>query len=247
MYRKNLSERKEINTDRDTLLKAQHVLEQGFIRQVASNYGEAHEMNYMTYKTAQTLNELNKDGIKTPDKIDEIINVKEQEIKDIESQLERVDKLEARVERAESYLNKYDEAAKTVQKIESSPVATAKMMVSKSAKADYERAVSIRDTSLSAAKTEGIPSRIELATQKDKLERMRANVPTAKQQLQEKKQALKPLRDVQRGLVAAKQAQYKAVTRNVIGQPQKGKSKGQGMEMELERGRMPKRDRGLSR
>lgn len=247
LYRKNLSERKEINKDRNTLLKAQQILEQGFVRQVASNYDEAHEMNYMTYKTAQTLNELNKSGIKTPEEVEEIINVKEREIKDIESQLERIDKLEARVERVGSYLNKHEEMAKFVQKIESSPVAKAKMMISKSAKVDYERAVSIRDTTLVAAKAEGIPSRVELTRQKEKLERMRANVPATKQQLHKIKQELKPFLEVQQGIIVAKQAQYKAVTRNVIGQEQKGKGKIQGMERELERGLYPKRNRELSR
>lgn len=245
LLHKNLTERKELNHDRETLMKAEQVLQQGFVRQVASNYGELPELNYMSYDTAQKLDSLNKDGIKTPEKIDDIIQSKEQEIKDIESQLNRVTDLQGRVERVESYLNKYEQMDKVVQKMENSPIIKAKMMISKSTKAEYEQAVSTKENMLAAAKAEGIPSKEELTVQKDKLERMRANVPAAQNKIEAIKKDLAPYKSVQRGIEKAKQNHYKAATRNIVGQRNRNRDK--GMAHELERGRMPRRNRDISR
>lgn len=71
----------------------------------------------------------------------------------------------SRLQRAEGYLNNYEKYHALVEKIENNPFLKGKLLVSKSAKQEYDQAISTRETYQDSMKKEGVSGRKDLEKQ----------------------------------------------------------------------------------
>lgn len=149
---KNMNQRQQINCERDTLKSAEIALKNVVVREVAINYPERPEIRYMSHKTASEIKELNeKAGRVVP--VEQIKEAREQnqsKIQHFNKELHFVETEKVRLNRTEGYLNEVDKYNKIVEKYEK------KLFLSKSAKQDYEDAVSKRDFYKDALEQEGV-------------------------------------------------------------------------------------------
>ena len=167
------------------LQKAESALKNAFVRQVASLYPERPEMVHMSFKTAEKLAGLNKNGVVVPiETIEKVLNSKKQEIQRLQVEINRVDHNRSRLQRAERYLKEFEKYQAIVEKYENNPFLKGKILVSKSAKQEYDSALNTRDTYKNYMQEEGISGRHDFEKQVAQLGKMENKVPKFNEQIQ---------------------------------------------------------------
>lgn len=222
----NKKQRRQLKNERDTLQKAEQVIQRGFVRQLASNYPERPEMAYMSFSDAQKLHQLNENqGKVVPvENIEKFVTTRKQEIQRLQNEISRVDQYYSRLQRAESYLQNYEKHQAIVEKYENNPFLKGKMLVSKSAKQEYDNAVTARNNYHDYMKKEGISGRIDLEKQTDILSKMEAKVPEFKGQIQSQEKGMGLLNAILKGVEQAGREMQIAQKRQQ--QQAKGKNRG---------------------
>ncbi|MBQ6350512.1 MAG: MobA/MobL family protein [Methanobrevibacter sp.] len=185
LLEKNRNARQYINSERGVLQKAESALKNAFVRQVASLYPERPEMVHMSFKTAEKLAGLNKNGVVVPiETIEKVLNSKKQEIQRLQVEINRVDHNRSRLQRAERYLKEFEKYQAIVEKYENNPFLKGKILVSKSAKQEYDSALNTRDTYKNYMQEEGISGRHDFEKQVAQLGKMENKVPKFNEQIQ---------------------------------------------------------------
>ncbi|RIW27273.1 molybdopterin-guanine dinucleotide biosynthesis protein MobA [Bacillus salacetis] len=186
LIQKNQDARRYINAEKETLQKAEKALKNAFVRKTASYYPNRPEMRYMSFQTATRIDNLNKkQGKIIPvENIEQTLNQKRTEIQRLKGEIGRVDQNGSRLKRAEVYLKEYEKSQATVEKYENNPFLKGKMMVSKSAKREYEDAVTGRDSNKNLMQQEGVTGRDDFEKQVQSFTQMEAQIPEFKAQIQ---------------------------------------------------------------
>jgi len=238
LLEKNRKARQHIHHERDVLQKAENALKNTFVRQVASLYPERPEIRYMKYESTLKLVELNKkygkDKVVPIEKIEKVLNNSKQEIQRLQGEINRVDHNRSRLQRAEGYLKNYEKHQAIVEKYENNPFLKGKMLVSKSAKQEYDNAVTARDSYKSYMKKEGISGRVDFEKQTNILGKMEAKVPEFKGQIESQEKGLGLLDAVMKGIEQASREMTRERDRQQ--QKTKGKSKSKQRYKGLELG-----------
>ncbi|WP_081092367.1 MobQ family relaxase, partial [Peribacillus simplex] len=183
----------QIRSERDVLQKAENAHRHAFVRRVASYYPERPEMRYMSVKTAKTLMEINRGNgnkVVSLETIQNTINTRKEDIRRLHGELDRVNQHRSRLQRAESYLGNYEKQQALAEKIENNPYLKGKLRVSKTAKLEYEQAISSRDNNQGLMEKEGVSERKDLEKQLHTLGKMEARVPEFKGQIQAQEKGL---------------------------------------------------------
>ncbi|WP_226530892.1 hypothetical protein, partial [Metabacillus niabensis] len=213
LLEKNKQTRQYIRSERDVLQKAENAHKNAFVRQMASYYPERPEMRYMSFQTALKVVEIQKKygkGKVVPiENIEKTLRHRKQEIKRLNGELTRVDHNQSRLQRAESYLENYERHQAIVEKYENNPLLKGKMLVSKSAKQEYERAMMARNSYQNHLKNEGISGRTEFESQKEILKGIEAKVPEWKEQIHFQEKGLGLFDAVMRGIEVAAQEMHR--------------------------------------
>ena len=225
LLEKNRNERQHIHSERDVLQKAENAHKNAFVRQVASKYPEHPEMRYMSFQTAMKLMEVNKQqGKMMPiEKIQQTLNTGRTEIKRLHGEINRVEQHKSRLQRAEGYLKEYQKHNAIVEKIEKNPFLKGKTLVSKSAKQEYNHAISSRDRYQDLMKKEGVTEQDELKKQQDSVSKMETKVPEFQTKVQSYEKGASLLEGIMSGIEQASREMLREQTRQQ--QKTKGKSK----------------------
>ena len=231
----NRKARQHIRYERDVLQKAENTLKNAFVRQVASLYPERPEMPYMKYESALKLVELNKEygkGKVVPiEKIENTLNNRKQEIQRLQGEINRVVHNRSRLQRAEGYLKNYEKHQAIVEKYENNPFLKGKMLVSKSAKQEYDNVVTARDSYKSYMEKEGVTGRADFERQTGILGKMETKVPEFKGQIESQEKGLGLLDAVMKGIEQANREMQREQNR----QQQQARGKGKSRQRSLER------------
>lgn len=239
LLEKNKNVRLHIRHERDVLQKAENAHKNAFVRHVASLYPKRPEMQHMSYQTAQKIAQINKTtGKIVPlEKIEETLNTRKQEIHRLENEIKRVEHNQSRLQRAENYLNNYEKYQAIVEKYENNPFLKGKTLVSKSAKQEYENAISSRDQYRDLMKKEGISGRVDFEKQTDILGKMENKVPNFKGQIQSQHKGVDVLDAIMKGIEQASKAMIRENKRQQqkVNSKSKGKGKNRERTWEMER------------
>jgi hypothetical protein len=237
LLEKNKNARQYIRFERDVLQKAENAHKNAFVRQVASLYPERPEMAYISYNTALKFADINK-GQKKPvpiETIEKALNNQKQEIQRLQGEISRAEHTKSRLQHAKSYLENYEKHQAIFEKYENNPFLKGKMLVSKSAKQEYDNAVIARDNYKSYMEKEGVSGRTDFERQTDQLSKMIAKVPVFNEQIQSYGKGLGLLEAVMKGIEQANREMTRKRDRQQ--QKQKGKNKKkqkyQGMYREM--------------
>lgn len=231
LLEKNRNTRKEIHSERNVLKKAHIAHDNAFVREVASLYPERPEMRYISLQTAsdivRTFQTFSKYGnekleIIPIETIEKTVNSRKQEIQRLQGEISRVDQMRGRLQRAESHLKNSEGHQAIVEKYENNPFLKGKMLVSKSAKREYDSAVTARDRYENYMQMEGISGRADFEKQKDTLGEMEAKIPEFKGGIQSQEKGLGLLEAVMKGIEQASREMNRQQDRQ---QQQRGKSK----------------------
>lgn len=224
----NRSQRQQIVHEVDALRNAESALKNGFVRQVAFNYPERPEMQYMSYETAHKLNDVNRRAKKVMpiEDIKESTTNKHQEIKQLKDKISYTEQYSSRLHRAENYLKDYEKNRDIVEKYENKN-AFKKAFVSKSTKNDYEKAVTARDSYENYMKKEGITGRTDFEKQSKTYEDMQVRIPEFNGLIKTAQSGLSILDAVVQGIEQAGRQQQKTTRQQ---QQQRGKGKGKKQE-----------------
>lgn len=231
----NFKLRRVINTERDTLDKAEKALQNGFVRKLASYYPDRPEMEYLSYDKAKELAKLSKLNGSYLDIEDmkAYSSQSKQEIQRVEKEISRISDKKGSLERANHYLSEYKKQQDTVNKYENSLVLKGKIIVSKSAKEEYENAIAKRDNLEQLLRKEGISDQGDYQKQMDVVTRMESKVPDYQGRIQQ--QQLKT--DVLDGILfGIEQAAREMGRQQKQQEKQKGKGKGKRRSQDLELG-----------
>ena len=111
-------------------------------------------MAYMGFKTARFIHKLNEQSnrIVSVDEIEKMKMARDRNLDKINDSLHQAKSNINRVHSAEDYVKGYEKADEIVHKYENNPFLKGKMMVSKSAKQEYETALSQRQQCLNQMK-----------------------------------------------------------------------------------------------
>lgn len=207
LLEKNRNTQEQIRYEQDVLQKAENALKNAFVRQVASNYPESLEMPYISFSAAQKLHEVNKKHQKIVpiQAIEQFATNKKQEIQRLENEIYRIDQYRTRLQRAENYLRNYEKHHAVVEKYESNPFRKGKILVSKSAKYEYESAVIARNSYQEYMKNEGITGRTDFEKQKNILGKMEVQIPEFKSQIQSEQKISSLFDAIIKGITQAEQ------------------------------------------
>ncbi|MBT2719015.1 MobQ family relaxase [Bacillus sp. ISL-57] len=206
LLEKNRQTRGQINRERDVLKKAETAHQNAFVRQVASLYPERPEMLHISLETAKKLmdiNQANGNKVVPLETIQKTLHNRKEEIQRLQGELNRVNQHRSRLQRAEGYLENYETQHAVVEKIENNPFLKGKLLVSKSAKQEYEQAISTRENSQDSMKKEGVSGRKDLEKQFHTLGKMEARVPAFKDQIQSQEKGLGLLEGIMNGVEQA--------------------------------------------
>lgn len=227
LLEKNKDARQQIRYERDVLQKAENAHKNAFVRQVASLYPERPEMPHMSFNTAIKLVDINKgQGKVVPiENIEKTLNSRKQEIQRLQGEISRVDHTQSRLQHTKGYLENYEKHQAIVEKYENNRFLKGKMLVSKSAKREYDNAVTARDSYQSYMKKEGISGRVDFEKQVVTFGKMEAKVPEFKEQIQSHERGLGLLEAVMQGLEQASREMMRERTRQQQQTKGKGKSK----------------------
>jgi hypothetical protein len=230
----NQSQRQQIDHELDALRSAEDALKNGFVRQVASNYPKQPEMQYMSYETAHKLDDVNRRAKKVMpiEVIKEFTTNKHQEINQLKDKVSYADHYSSRLYRAENYLKDYEKHRDIAEKYEKTPLLKAKMLISKSTKYEYERAVTARDSYENHMKREGITGRTDFEKQSKIFEDMQVRVPEFNGQIKIAQSGLSILDAVIQGIEQAGREQERKTRQQ---QQQRGKGKKRQNRWDMER------------
>jgi hypothetical protein len=228
LMEKNQNSRQHIRYEREVLQKAETALQNAVVRELASKYPNHPEMQHMGYKEAQNLNRLNAhNGKIIPiESIEKTVNSRKQTIQKLQGELDRYERNRSRLSRAEDYLKKYEESKAVVDKYESNPLVKGKVFVSKSAKQEYNQAVSNRDKYLELMKGEGVSGRTDFEAQQANMGSMDAKIPAIKENVKTQEVGLELMDNILKGFEQAGRDMERERKR----QEQKVKGRGQGKE-----------------
>ncbi|MEG6588677.1 MobQ family relaxase [Paenibacillus barengoltzii] len=244
LLEKNRNSRLHIRSERDVLQKAENALKNAFVRRTASLYPERPEMRYMSFKTAESIVRINyqydKSGTKKAvpiEVIEKTLNNRKQEIQRLQGEISRVEQTKGRLQRAESYLKDFEKYQAITEKYENNPFLKGKMLVSKSAKREYDNAVTARDSYKNYMQKEGITGRADFKKQVDQLSKIETRVPEFKGQIQSQEKGLGLLDAIMKGIEQAGREMTREQQRQQQQQRARGKSRtrtrSQGMELEM--------------
>lgn len=136
------------------------------------------------------INKANVNKVVPIETIQKTLHNRKDEIQRLHGELDRVNQHRSRLQRAEGYLKKYEKHHAVVKKIENNPFSKGKLLVSKSAKQEYEQAISTRENSQDSMKKEGVSGRKDLEKQFHTLGGMKARVPAFKDQIHSQEKGL---------------------------------------------------------
>ncbi|MED4018563.1 MobQ family relaxase [Sutcliffiella cohnii] len=233
----NKKARQHIRQERDVLQKAENAHKSAFVRQVASLYPEHPEMRYMSYQTAKkvidVINKYGKGKVVPIEKIEKTVTIRKQEIQRLEGEISRVDQTRGRLQRAENHLQHYEKYKAIVDKYENNPFLKGKMLVSKSAKKEYEDALTARDSYQSYMEKEGISGRKDFEKQVSVLHKMESKIPVHQEQIQSQGKGLGLLDAVIKGIEQANREMNREQDRQQQRtRKSKGKQRYKGMDLE---------------
>jgi hypothetical protein len=186
LIQKNENQRKQIHYEREILQKAEIAYKNAFIRMVASQYPDHPELQYLSYSDAKKLHALNRvEGrIVLIEDITKKLSDQKSEFQRLQKELDLIKQNQSRLHRAEQYLNHYERYHAIVEKYETNPFLNGKIKVSKSARGEYEDAVSTRDHYYNLMKKEGINDRYDFNKQTELLREIETSIPAIEQQIQ---------------------------------------------------------------
>lgn len=196
----------QIQQARKVLEKAQIAHQNAYVRQVASYYPERPEMGHISLQTANRLMELNKENgnqVVPLETIQKTFHAHQAEIQRLHGEVDRVNQYRSRLQRAESYLKQVEKQQALVEKIENNPFLKGKLLVSKTAKQEYDQAISTWERAQDAMKKAGVSGRKDLEKQRYTLGKMEARVPAFKGQIQSQEKSLGLLGAIMKGVEQA--------------------------------------------
>lgn len=205
LLKKNQNDLQQIQYEQEVLKKAENVLKNAFVRQIASTYPERPEVAYLSFSNAQKLNQLNqKQGRIVPiETIEKVVNNSKQEIQRLQVEIIRTDQYQSRLLRAAKYLEDYEKYDAIKNKYENNPLLKGKMLVSKSAKREYDSTITARNSYKELMKREGITERTDFEKQKNTLEKMKPRIPEFQEQIQSHEKGLRLLDTLLKGIEEA--------------------------------------------
>ncbi|WP_301161149.1 MobQ family relaxase [Actinomadura geliboluensis] len=207
LLEKNQKSRQYIHSERDVLQKAENAHKNAFVRQVASLYPEHPEMGYMSFQTAnRVVDVISRYGKGKPvpiESIEKTVISRKQEIQRLKAEISRVEKTGERLQRAEVHLKNYEKYQAIIEKIEHNPVLKGKMLVSKSARQEYEDAVSARNSHKKLMESEGITGRKDFEKQLNAVNDMNIEIPVFQEQIKTQESGLDLLNAVISGVEQA--------------------------------------------
>ncbi|WP_191557781.1 MobQ family relaxase [Metabacillus idriensis] len=180
LIHQNQFKRKEIRFERDVFKKAETALKNAFIREIASKYPEQPELPYMSFETAQKIDTImtKKGHTDFPlERIQQMLQVNRTKIEALKNEIQLTKSFRSRLEHGEEYLEKYEKYKLVVEKIETNPFLKGKTFVSKSAKEEYDQAITMREHFKKLLKKEGITGLDDLKKQRTSLEKIEETVP----------------------------------------------------------------------
>ncbi|MGE7880305.1 MobQ family relaxase [Peribacillus muralis] len=198
--------RGHIHQERKVLQKAGIAHQNAFVRQVASYYPERPEMRHISLETAKKLVDMkqaNGNQVVPIETIQNTLNNRKEDIQRLHGELDRVNQHRSGLQRAEGYLNNYEKHHVMVEKIENNPFLKGKLLVSKSAKQEYDQAISTCYSSQDSMKKEGVSGRRDLERQFHTLGEMEDRVPAFKEQIQAQEKGLGLLESIMKGIEQA--------------------------------------------
>lgn len=231
LLEKNRNDRKQIHSFRDTLQKAENAHKSAFVRQVASLYPDRPEMRHMSLETAKKLNEINQwngNKVVPVENIEKILYNRKETIQELQGEIARINRHQSRMQRAEDYLRNYEKYQSIVEKIENNPFSKGKTLISKSARQEYDHAVSERDRYQDLMKQTGVSGRDDFEKQMNIVDKWEKERPTFEKQIQSNQSGLGLLEGILNGLEQANRAMLEHERRQQL-QKQKGK-KHSGLE-----------------
>ncbi|MBT2602020.1 MobA/MobL family protein [Bacillus sp. ISL-53] len=206
LLEKNRQTRGHIHQARKVLEKAEKAHQNAFVRQVASLYPERPEMLYISLETAKKLMDINKangNQVVPLETIQKTLINRKEDIQRLHGELDRVNQHRLRLQRAEGYLENYEKNHAIVEKIENNPFLKGKLLVSKSAKQEYDQAIFTRENDQDSMKKEGVSGRMDLEKQLHTLGEMEARVPAFKDQIQSQEKGIDLLGTIMKGVEQA--------------------------------------------
>lgn len=135
--------------------------------------------------------------------IEKTVKNRKSEIQRLQGEISRVDQMKGRLQRAERYLKEFEKHQAIVEKYENNPFLKGKMLVSKSAKREYDNAVTARDSYKNYMQKEGITGRADFGKQIESFGKMEAKVPEYQGQIQSQEKGLGLLDAVMKGIEQA--------------------------------------------
>lgn len=227
LIEKNKGLRQQIRNEREALDKAVLAIQTGVRREVVAQYPEHQDLWYISYKTALELKEMNeKAGKIIP--LEHIKNVRDMnhsKVQEFNKELGFVETEKIRLKRTEGFLKEANKYNQIVEKYEKSPVLKGKMMVSKTARQEYEHAVSQRDHFTERMEKDGVSSKENWNKQLQNLEKLEVKVPVIQSQMQPLNRSLGLLDALLRGIEQARQSAERERKRS---QRERGQTKGKG-------------------
>lgn len=207
LLEKNRNTRQYIRSERDVLQKAENARKNAFVRRTASLYPERPEMRYMSFKTAESIVRINhkygKEKTVPIESIEKTLNSRKQEIQRLQGEISRVEQTKTRLQRAASHLKNYEKYHGVVEKYENNPFLKGKILVSKTTKQEYEKAVSNRNYYHELMKREGITGKEDYEKQSDLSSKMETRIPEFNNQIQSFQKGLGILDAVLKGIEQA--------------------------------------------
>lgn len=233
LIQKNRDQRQVLNQERDAIKNAQKALENRFVREVASKYPERPEMAHMSFKTALQIHTLNQseNRIVSIEEIKQAIHKRDQKVQQLQSQVDHAHNENNRLYRAEGYLKGYLKANEIIEKYENNPFLKGKMMVSKEAKQEYQKALSDRQQYGERLKEFGVKDSPDFLKQRADNAQLLDKVP----QIQEQAESLQKGTSILDGIMQGVEQATREMERQQKREHQKTKQKGKykGMEREL--------------
>ncbi|OUB13738.1 hypothetical protein BK708_26305 [Bacillus thuringiensis serovar yunnanensis] len=203
-------------------------------------YPERPEMRHMSFKTALNIVDVNSKygkGKAVPiESIEKTVNNRKSEIQRLQGEISRVDQTKGRLQRAERYLKDFEKHQAIVEKYENNPFLKGKMLVSKSAKREYDSAVTARDSYKNYMQKEGITGRADFEKQVESFGKMEAKVPEYQGQIQSQEKGLGLLDAVMKGIEQAGREMTREQQRKQQQQQSRGKGKGKSNQQTWEIG-----------
>lgn len=239
LHEKNRNQRLQINRERDTLKNAEKAIKQGVIREVASKYPERPEMRYISYEMASGLKESNKQAgrVISVEEIQKARDRNHSKIQEFNKELRFVETESERLKRTEGFLKEADKYQAIVEKYENNPILKGKLLFSKSAKLEYEDAISKRDYYKNELKEQGVSGKDDWDKQAQSIAKLETQVPFIQSQIQPLRGGLNLFDAMLQGIEqAGREAQNQQRRAERAKGKGKGKSKGHSLE-DRERGR----------